>query len=247
MNGAAANRPGMGWPQQAERMLGMEGINLGFGGQGKMQPGYIVPSRHGASTSGTWDAPATNLLSEVQASVVVIDCEFNMAGMDPLLVYNRTIDFVRSLRPPPRARSVAQLPPVLLLEGHDHGQAWISPSASLHQNATREAYRRAYNYLLGEGYGSGVFYGQGAPKLRSTPGGTLAHDVEAQSSTCAGVHPTPLGLQHVARYVAGLVTDVLRGTARALPQPTAGTWPPTLSPLAATPTPIATAKPRLEE
>ena len=25
MNGAAANRPGMGWPQQCERMLGMDG------------------------------------------------------------------------------------------------------------------------------------------------------------------------------------------------------------------------------
>ena len=25
----------MGWPQQAERMLGMEGVNLGFSGNGK--------------------------------------------------------------------------------------------------------------------------------------------------------------------------------------------------------------------
>lgn len=32
MNGAAANRPGMGYPQQAERMLGMSGYNIGFGG-----------------------------------------------------------------------------------------------------------------------------------------------------------------------------------------------------------------------
>jgi hypothetical protein len=40
MNGAAANRAGMGYPQQAERMLGMSGVNLGFGGNGKMQPYY---------------------------------------------------------------------------------------------------------------------------------------------------------------------------------------------------------------
>ena len=227
MNGAAANRPGMGWPQQAERMLGMGGVNLGFGGQGKMQPGYILPNAYGG----------TNLLSEVPASLVVLDCEFNMAGLDPVEVFNRTVAFVKSLRPPPSGsvhsgtggsvRTRGKLPPVLLLEGHDHGQAWISAAAAAHQNATREAFRRAYNALLLEGY-SGVYYGQGTPKLRATSGGTLADDPEAQSSTCAGVHPTPLGLRHVAKHVAGLVTAVLRGTARAVPQPTGGPWPPVI-------------------
>ena len=64
MNGAAANRPGMGWPQQASRMLGMQGVNLGFGGLGLMQPFYA----------------ASGLLSEVNASIMVVDCEFNIAG-----------------------------------------------------------------------------------------------------------------------------------------------------------------------
>jgi hypothetical protein len=60
MNGAAANRPGMGWPQQASRMLGMDGVNLGFGGLGRMQPFYAE----------------SGLLAEVNASIMVVDCEF---------------------------------------------------------------------------------------------------------------------------------------------------------------------------
>lgn len=43
MHGAAANRPGMGYPSQAERMLGMAGVNLGLSGNGLMQP--YVPGR----------------------------------------------------------------------------------------------------------------------------------------------------------------------------------------------------------
>ena len=56
MHGAAAARSGMGWPQQAERMLGMEGINLGFSGNGLMQPYYA----------------ASGLLSDIDASIVVM-------------------------------------------------------------------------------------------------------------------------------------------------------------------------------
>ena len=47
MNGAAANRAGMGWPQQCERLLDMEGVNIGFGSLGQEQSFY--------PQSGTWD------------------------------------------------------------------------------------------------------------------------------------------------------------------------------------------------
>ena len=49
---------------------------------------------------------------------------------------NRTLVFIRALK--------AKRPemPVLLIEGHDHARAWISPPTALQQNQTREAYRR---------------------------------------------------------------------------------------------------------
>jgi CheY-like chemotaxis protein len=70
--------------------------------------------------------------------VVVVDCEYNMAGMDPLDVYNRTIALVESLRT--RRPDI----PVILLEGHEAGQEWLLPSVRLEHNRTKEAYRRAY-------------------------------------------------------------------------------------------------------
>lgn len=200
MHGAAAARPGMGWPQQAERMLGMEGVNLGFSGNGLMQPYYA----------------ASGLLSDIDASIVVIDCEYNMDGRcSPMETFNRTLVFIRSLK--------AKRPemPVLLIEGHDHARAWISPPTALQQNQTREAYRRAYNQLLSEGM-QGLFYGDGTLKL----GGPIATFYEAQIGTCAGVHPVSLGLKHMARYVSGLIRDVLTGKAKATPQPSGGLWPP---------------------
>ena len=35
-----------------------------------------------------------------------------------------------------------------------------------------------------------------------------------------------LGLKHMARYVSGLIRDVLTGKAKAVPQPSGGPWPP---------------------
>eukprot|EP01079_Euglenida_sp_SAG-EU17-18_P003468 gene3468-3934_t len=176
MQGAAASRPGLGWPQQAERMLGMDGVNLGFSGNGQMQPYW----------------PTSGLLNEIDASIVVVDCEFNMGDhvLSPVEVYNRTVAFIAALK------AAKPAVPVLLLEGHDHGRAWINPDIAETQNNTREAYRRAYNALLLAQNIPGVFYGQGAGKL----GGPLATDFEAQIATCAGVHPTSLGHKHMALY-----------------------------------------------
>lgn len=128
---------------------------------------------------------------------------------------NRTLVFIRSLK------AAKPEMPVLLIEGHDHARAWISPPTAEIQNQTREAYRRAYNQLLSEGL-RGVFYGDGALKL----GGPMATYYEAQIATCSGVHPVSLGLKHMARYVTALVRDVLTGAAKPAPQPTGGVWPP---------------------
>ena len=211
MNGAAANRPGMGWPQQASRMLGMEGVNLGFGGMGRMQPFYAE----------------SGLLAEVNASIMVVDCEFNMAGaLGPLETFNRTLVFLGAQR---RRRPDI---PVLLLEGHDHGSAWINAAARSEHNATREAYRRAYNQLLSEGV-RGLYYGAHTLKFGGRP---TATDFQAQVSTVAGVHPKPLGLRELATYGSALIIEVLEGRASdSTPQPTGGRWPPSPAPPAPRP------------
>ena len=105
-------------------MLGMEDVNLGFAGMGLMQPYYA----------------SSGLLSEINYSVAVVDCEFNMDDLgDPVEVYIRTLVFVSSLK--------ARRPdaPVLLTEGHQRDSAWISTEAHWVQNRGRKVYRRAYN------------------------------------------------------------------------------------------------------
>jgi hypothetical protein len=112
------------------------------------------------------------------ASTHVLFVPQNMAGMDPPAILNRTRVFLRAQR--------ARRPdiPVLLLEGHDHGSAWINARARAQHNYTREAYRRAYNQLLTEGV-TGLYYGQHALKF----GGRRMTDFVAQVSK--GELPTP--------------------------------------------------------
>jgi hypothetical protein len=168
------------------------------------------------------------------ASTHVLFVPQNMAGMDPPAILNRTRVFLRAQR--------ARRPdiPVLLLEGHDHGSAWINARARAQHNYTREAYRRAYNQLLTEGV-TGLYYGQHALKF----GGRRMTDFVAQVSTVAGVHPKPLGLRELATFASGLITAVLEGRASDTTlQPTGGPWPPPAAPPAApTPGPCPPAPP----
>lgn len=220
MNGAAANRPGMGWPQQAERLLGMEGVNLGFGGLGRMQPYYA----------------ATGLLAEVNASIMVVDCEMNMMGIDPVEVYNRSVIFMKAQRE--RRPDI----PVLFLEGHNHGSAWINEHMRLLHNHTREAYRRAYNTLLADGVKE-VYYGRGELKFGGRPTDGPDASFQAQVSTVAGVHPKPLGLRELASFASALIVDVLEGKASdSTAQPTGGVWPPAHNPQPS-PSPVPPAPP----
>lgn len=193
MNGAAANRPGLAWPQVAERMLGAEGVNLGMSGQGKFQPYY----------------PKSGLLSEIEYDIAILDPHYNVESLPPDELFNRTLAFVSDMlrRKPDK--------PILLLEGH------ASPNRPLEWNATAETLRRAYNRLVADG-AKNLFYGRGERKFA---GRDMATDFEAQSSTVAGVHPTPLGCRSIATYVVGLVEAILNGTAVAAPVPTALTWP----------------------
>ena len=136
MNGAAANRPGMGWPQQAERMLSCEGINIGFGGLGQMQPYYA----------------SSGLLSEIDYTIAIVDPHYNVDHLIPSVVYNRTVVFISELlRRKPDS-------PVLLVEGHP------SPTDPEKWNLTASAFRLAFNTLLSRGV-KNLHYGPGECKF----------------------------------------------------------------------------------
>ena len=76
-HGASASRPGLAWTAQAARYADVPFVDLGFAGSGKMEPSML------------------EAVSEIDASLYVLDCLWNM-GLD--LVKERFEPFVRELR-----------------------------------------------------------------------------------------------------------------------------------------------------
>ena len=120
VHGGCASRPGMAYPAILGRRLGRPVINLGFSGNGRMDP------------------EVTALIAELDASVFVIDCAPNMK---PDLIEERTEPMVKTLR------EAHPDTPIVLVENVPYQQGWFlegSRSAYLDKNA---ALRAAYHNL----------------------------------------------------------------------------------------------------
>eukprot|EP00040_Diaphanoeca_grandis_P020150 m.107095 g.107095 ORF g.107095 m.107095 type:complete len:858 (-) comp27770_c0_seq2:220-2793(-) len=122
VNGHVASRPGMIFTNALSRMLDRPVINLGFGGNGKME------------------MAVGRLVAEVkQAAMIVIDCNWNMNGSTiatnaPLLVKQLRAEWSSSK-------------PIVLAEGTSAGSAWLSPSIHTDQAEKRAALAAAYAEL----------------------------------------------------------------------------------------------------
>ncbi|WP_083729812.1 SGNH/GDSL hydrolase family protein [[Flexibacter] sp. ATCC 35208] len=93
--GACASRPGLAWTNQLDRMMDRPVINLGFAGNGKLDP------------------PVTELLTEIDAKVYVLDCLPNISGLSYEEIFAKVLAAVEQLR------KVKPNTPVLLVE---HGR-----------------------------------------------------------------------------------------------------------------------------
>jgi len=122
--GGCASRPGMVYTAIIGRNLDRPVINLGFSGNGRMDPELAV------------------LLAEIDAAAYVLDCLPNMATP---MVEERVEPFVKSLR---KARPGT---PILLVESVPHqGEAFLPKQrqAIADKNA---AFRKAYERLRTQG------------------------------------------------------------------------------------------------
>lgn len=143
-HGACASRPGMPHPAILGRHLGTPTINLGFSGNGMMEPEVCA------------------LVAEVEAAVYVLDC---LPNMHPELVAERTEPFIRQLR------DVRPDTPILMVEDRTYGYAWIKESARKRHQGSRAAYVRAYDNLVGSGV-KNLHYLEGADLLGDDGEGT---------------------------------------------------------------------------
>jgi len=121
-HGASASRPGMAYTAILSRRLGVTVINLGFSGNGRMEPALA------------------DLLAEIDAAVYVLDC---LPNMTVALVAERVEPFVR------RLRAARPDTPVVLVDGRPFTNSWLKPDAHEWKN---RAYRTAFDSLTADGF-----------------------------------------------------------------------------------------------
>ncbi len=132
-HGACASRPGTCHTARLGRALDRPVINLGFSGNGTMDPSI------------------TRLLGEIDAAVFVIDCLPNMRGKT---VKERTAPLVRALR---KARPGT---PILLVEDRTYSNAFLFQDLAARNTANRAALSSQFARLQKDGV-KGLFYLEG--------------------------------------------------------------------------------------
>ena len=121
MQGACASRPGLAFPAILGRRLGRPTINLGFSGNGIMEP------------------EVASLLAELDPCVFVIDC---LPNMNEKSVSERTIPLVKKLR------HTHNKTPILLVEDRSFTNTSFFPSIKLHHQKSRRALKKAFAELV---------------------------------------------------------------------------------------------------
>ncbi|MDE0888096.1 MAG: SGNH/GDSL hydrolase family protein [Phycisphaerales bacterium] len=158
-HGASASRPGMAHVAILGRRLDVPVVNLGFSG------------------SGTLDLEVAELMSEIDASVYVLDCLPNLRGEQ---VAARAAPFVR------RLRSLRPGVPIILVEDRTYADALFNSGKATRNRENRAALKAARDVLVAEGVDR-LFYIEG--------NALLGADGEA---TVDSSHPTDLGFMRHA-------------------------------------------------
>jgi hypothetical protein len=122
--GASASRPGMCHVAMLGRRFNWPTINLGFSGQGRMEP------------------ELAELIAELDPAVFVLDC---LPNMDAAGVRECVVPFVKRLR---QAHAAT---PIVLVEDRIYANAFLTPKRAAGHRANHEALRAAYQQLQREG------------------------------------------------------------------------------------------------
>lgn len=123
-HGCCASRPGMAHTAIIGRRLDYPVLNLGFSGNGKMEP------------------EIANLLAELDPQIFVLDCLPNMAANE---IRERTVPFVKILR------EAHPETPILLVEDRSYADAHFVAHRNERNETSRRAYREAFDQLKASG------------------------------------------------------------------------------------------------
>ncbi|HVJ67033.1 MAG TPA: SGNH/GDSL hydrolase family protein, partial [Caulifigura sp.] len=106
------------------RWLGRPVINLGFSGNGKMEP------------------EVGQFLVELKPSVLVVDCCPNLSGNETA---ERTKPLVAQIR------KVHPMLPIVLVEDRRYTDAWVNPSKAERNDGNHVALKKAFDELIAAG------------------------------------------------------------------------------------------------
>lgn len=143
--GGCASRPGMVHTAILGRRLGVPVVNLGFSGNGRMEP------------------EVGRLMAEIDAAVYVVDC---LPNMDAQQVAERVEPLTKLLR---AARPSV---PILLVEDRSYSNAALVESLRAKNDASRKALWAAYRKMIDDGV-AGLHYLPGDRLLADDGEGTV--------------------------------------------------------------------------
>lgn len=123
-HGACASRPGMCHPAIIGRWMKRPVVNLGFSGNGRMEP------------------ELAHLLASLDPAVYILDC---LPNMNAEMVAERVEPFVRILR------EAHPLTPILLVEDRTYPNSFLIDSYRERNRGSREELGKAYGRLLADG------------------------------------------------------------------------------------------------
>jgi len=152
-HGACASRPGACHTAILHRRYGRPVVNLGFSGNGRMEP------------------EVGELLAEIDAAAYVIDCCPNLDGATTAARTRPLVELLRKARPDT---------PIVLVEDRRYTDSWIRPSKKSHNDANHAALKTAYEDLVAAGV-SGLHYLGGDDLLGADGEGTVdsSHPTDA--------------------------------------------------------------------
>jgi hypothetical protein len=185
--GCCASRPGQIFTNQIARRLtpNRDVINLGFSGSGVMDPGVV------------------SFLATIDASVIVVDCSWNMS---PSQITTRAPPLVGYLRSHGHPTT-----PIIFVEGTTGGQQWISNSSlpetsgvigGINEAANRVALRAVFAAMIAKSPADkNLHLVNGDSLFHHRRGGTEQEwEPTFEDPTVGGVHPTDLGHTRMSEF-----------------------------------------------
>lgn len=124
--GGCTSRPAMAWGTIVQRAVDHPFVNLGFSGNGRLEP------------------PVLDLIAEIDARLYILDCLPNISANSEEKVYQLLMDAVKQLR-------MKRTAPILLIEHAGYANAKVNTVNGEELARVNRASRRAYEALTTSG------------------------------------------------------------------------------------------------